>query len=108
MKQYPHAKQIDGLLAMRIDAPIYFANAIPIQEAISEYQRRTLRALTPRGIAQRCIILDISPVTDIEASAVHWLKLRQPLSPAPSQPAQCPMRAPKHCKDQKCASPVPR
>ena len=80
MKQYPDAKQIDGLLVMRIDAPIYFANVIPIREAIAKYQRRTLRHLSPKGIPLRYIILDMSPVTDIDASAVHWLKVRCILS----------------------------
>ncbi|KAK9853863.1 hypothetical protein WJX84_006158 [Apatococcus fuscideae] len=78
VKQYPEAKQIDGLLVMRVDAPIYFANVIPIREAIAKYQRRTLRHITPRGIALRYIILDMSPVTDIDASAVHWLKVNPP------------------------------
>ena len=75
VKQYPEAKQIDGLLVMRIDSPIYFANVIPVREAIAKYQRRTIRALVPRGIALRYIIIDMSPVTDIDASAVHWLKV---------------------------------
>ncbi|KAK9819516.1 hypothetical protein WJX74_003191 [Apatococcus lobatus] len=74
VKQYPEAKQIDGLLVMRIDSPIYFANVIPVREAIAKYQRRTIAALVPRGIALRYIIIDMSPVTDIDASAVHWLK----------------------------------
>ena len=60
---------------MRIDSPIYFANVIPVREAIAKYQRRALRALVPRGIALRYIIIDMSPVTDIDASAVHWLKV---------------------------------
>lgn len=76
MKQYPDAKQIDGMLVMRIDSPIYFANVIPVRNAVAKYQRRTIRALTPRRVSLRYIILDLSPVTDIDASAVHWLKVR--------------------------------
>ncbi len=75
VKQYPEAKQIDGLLVMRIDSPIYFANVIPVREAIAKYQRRAIRSLTPRGVPLRYIIIDMSPVTDIDASAVHWLKV---------------------------------
>ena len=75
VKQYPDARQIDGMLVMRIDAPIYFANVIPVREAIAKYQRRAIRANTPRGVQLRYIIIDMSPVTDIDASAVHWLKV---------------------------------
>ena len=83
VKQYPEAKQIDGLLVMRIDSPIYFANVIPVREAIAKYQRRAIRALVPRGIALRYIIIDMSPVTDIDSSAVHWLKV------CPCGPSSC-------------------
>ncbi len=34
MKQYPEAMQVDGMLMMRIDSPIYFANVAPIREAL--------------------------------------------------------------------------
>ena len=96
------------MLAMRIDAPIYFANVIPIREAIAKYQRRTLRALTPKGIALRYIILDMSPVTDIDASAVHWLKVRRSPSDVPGQPVDelpsgCPGALPRSGMHLSCA-----
>lgn len=34
VKQYPEATQVDGMLLMRIDSPIYFANVATIRDAL--------------------------------------------------------------------------
>ena len=34
MKQYPEAKQLEGILIVRVDAPIYFANVTPLRDAL--------------------------------------------------------------------------
>ena len=34
VKTYREAQQSDGILLVRIDAPIYFANIVPIRDAL--------------------------------------------------------------------------
>lgn len=34
IKQYPEAMEQDGMLLVRIDSPIYFANVAPIQKSL--------------------------------------------------------------------------
>ncbi|KAK9843672.1 hypothetical protein WJX81_001934 [Elliptochloris bilobata] len=74
VKQYPEATEVDGLLLLRIDAPLYFANINPVREALHKYEQRALRDADVRGVPIRFIAIDLSPVTDIDASAVHFLK----------------------------------
>ncbi len=40
MKQYPDAEQVDGILIVRLDAPLYFANTRFIRERLRIYYRR--------------------------------------------------------------------
>ena len=60
---------------LSINSPIYFANVGPVGEALAKHQRRAVASLALRGIALRYIVLDLSPVSDIDASAVHCLKV---------------------------------
>jgi len=34
VNQYPEAEGVDGMLLVRIDSPIYFANVAPIRNAL--------------------------------------------------------------------------
>ncbi|KAK9809119.1 hypothetical protein WJX72_009585 [[Myrmecia] bisecta] len=68
VKQYDEAKEIPGLLLLRIDAPLYFANVLPIRDTLDKYERIALQ----RGPVYY-IIVDLSPVSDIDASALHML-----------------------------------
>lgn len=74
VKQYPEAKQLEGILIVRVDAPIYFANVTPLRDALLKYELRLEKALEARGKRLEFIIMDLSPVTDIDASAVHFLQ----------------------------------
>ena len=76
VKQYPEARSVDGLLLIRIDAPLYFANVNPIKDAIHKYERRAAAEAAKRGKPLQFICIDLSPVTDIDASAVHFLQVR--------------------------------
>lgn len=40
VKQYPEAEQMDGILLVRLDAALYFANVQYIRERIEHYQER--------------------------------------------------------------------
>lgn len=37
VQQYPNAKEVDQLLVIRIDAPLFFANIIYVRDCIAEY-----------------------------------------------------------------------
>jgi MFS superfamily sulfate permease-like transporter len=59
-----------------VDAPLYFANVNPVKEALYKYERRAQEAASTRGgRGPQFIIIDLSPVTDIDASAIHFLKV---------------------------------
>ncbi|KAL3138605.1 hypothetical protein ABBQ32_006371 [Trebouxia sp. C0010 RCD-2024] len=73
VKQYPEAREQEGMLLVRIDSPIYFANVAPIREAFDKYQKRAEAQMAAKGGKLLFIIVDLSPVTDIDASAVHFL-----------------------------------
>ncbi len=75
VKQYPDAKQVDGLLVVRIDAPLFFANVPKVKDDLYDYERRAEAAHKARGTQLKFLIIDLSPVTDIDASAVHWLEV---------------------------------
>ena len=76
VKQYPEAHEVDGLLLLRIDAALYFANVNPVRDALHKYEQRAIRESERRGVPIRFIAIDLSPVTDIDASAVHFLAVR--------------------------------
>ena len=76
VKQYPEARQVDGLLLLRIDAPLFFANVNPVKEALARYETRAQAAAAALGRPLQFIVIDLSPVTDIDASAVHFLTVR--------------------------------
>ena len=40
VKQYPDAEQVDGILIVRLDAPLYFANTRFIRERLRSYYRK--------------------------------------------------------------------
>jgi len=76
VKQYPEAQQVDGLLLLRIDAPLYFANVNPVKDALAKYERRAQEAAQKQGSTLHFIIIDLSPVYDVDASAIHFFKVR--------------------------------
>ena len=67
---YPEATEVDGILMMRIDAPLFFANVESVKLAI----RRFETAYEARGRRFEFVVLDLSPVVDVDASAIHFLK----------------------------------
>lgn len=76
IKQYPEAKQVDGLLIVRIDAPLFFANVPKVKDDLFKYELRAIESHKRRGSKLRYLIVDLSPVTDIDASAIHWFEVR--------------------------------
>lgn len=74
VKQYPDAERYDGLVMVRIDAPIYFANTQNVREKISKYERQAEEQLAERNGSIKYMVLEFSPVSHIDTSALHILE----------------------------------
>ncbi|WKA00846.1 hypothetical protein VitviT2T_019165 [Vitis vinifera] len=76
IQQYPEAYTYHGIVIVRIDAPIYFANISHIKERLQEYEMKN-DGSTRRGPEVESVyfvILEMSPVTYVDSSAVQALK----------------------------------
>jgi sulfate transporter 4 len=77
VKQYPKAECYDGLVLVRIDAPIYFANTQNVREKIRKYEERANEQVAERGGDDgeyvKYVILELSPVSHVDTSALHIL-----------------------------------
>ncbi|KAK6929296.1 STAS domain [Dillenia turbinata] len=76
VRQYPEAYTYHGIVVVRVDAPIYFANISYIKDRLREYEICTEGAVR-RGVEVERIyfvILELAPVTYIDSSAVQALK----------------------------------
>ena len=76
VKQYPEAYTYNGIVIVRIDAPIYFANISYIKDTLREYEVAVDKYTTKGPEVERIsfVILEMSPVTHIDSSAVEALK----------------------------------
>ena len=70
---YPEATEVDGILMMRIDAPLFFANVESVKLAIRKFET----AYEARGRRFEFVVLDLSPCVSMDASAIHWLTVRR-------------------------------
>lgn len=76
VEQYPEAYTYNGIVIVRIDAPIYFANISYIKDRLREYEVN-IEGSTKRGPEVERIyfvIIEMSPVTYIDSSAIQALK----------------------------------
>ncbi|KAM7270075.1 hypothetical protein ACFE04_029289 [Oxalis oulophora] len=75
-KQYPEAYTYHGIVVVRIDAPIYFANISYIKERLQEYEFEVDKSTSRGPEVERIyfVILEMAPVTYIDSSAVQALK----------------------------------
>jgi sulfate transporter 4 len=74
IKQYPSAERYDGIVMVRIDAPIYFANTDNVRSKLQKYERLAEEELAARNAGEvNFIILELSPVTHVDSSALHIL-----------------------------------
>ena len=76
VKQYPETERYDGIVMVRIDAPIYFANSQYVRDKLRKYEVAAERELVERGskIGVKFIILELSPVSHVDTSALHILQ----------------------------------
>jgi len=73
IKQYCDAEVYDGLVIMRIDSPLYFANAQNVREKIRKYRLQAETRLADYNGDVKFLILEMSPVSHIDTSALHQL-----------------------------------
>ena len=66
---YPEAQELEGILMLRIDAPLFFANVQSVKGAVRKYETEAEK----KGKNFEFVILDFSPVTEVDASAIHFL-----------------------------------
>ncbi|KMS95243.1 hypothetical protein BVRB_010680 [Beta vulgaris subsp. vulgaris] len=75
MQQYPEATNIPGILIVRVDSAIYFSNSNYIKERILRWlvdeEEKRKKLYRPRI---QFLIVEMSPVTDIDTSGIHALE----------------------------------
>ncbi len=76
IQRHPEAKQIEGLLLFRWDAPLFFANQ-------GQFRRTLQRHIAQAKRPIRCVVLAAEPITDVDTTAAEmlgeleqWLKER--------------------------------
>jgi len=75
IKQYSEAERYDGIVVVRIDAPLYFANAQNVRDNIRKYRLVAEQELEERNHGTvKYLIIDMSPVSHIDTSALHILE----------------------------------
>ncbi|KAB1217978.1 Sulfate transporter 4.1, chloroplastic [Morella rubra] len=76
VQQYPEAYTYNGIVIVRIDAPVYFANISYIKDRLREYEVDVDRSTSRGPEVERVyfVILEMSPITYIDSSAVQALK----------------------------------
>jgi len=76
IQQYPEAYTYNGIVIVRIDAPIYFANISFIKDRLREYEADVDKSARHGPEVERIhfLILEMSPITYIDSSAVQALK----------------------------------
>lgn len=73
VKQYPNAERYDGIVMVRIDAPIYFANTQNVREKIAKYELQAEQQLAETNGSIKYVVLELSPVSHVDTSALHIL-----------------------------------
>ncbi|KAL3915210.1 MAG: hypothetical protein SGILL_005756 [Bacillariaceae sp.] len=86
IKQYPDVQTYDGIVCIRVDSAIYFANSQHVRDKVQKYYLRAEAGLAAdRGEAVQSlhhdvppkvqfIIMELSPVSHIDTSALHMLQ----------------------------------
>ncbi|CAK7325612.1 unnamed protein product [Dovyalis caffra] len=76
IQQYPESYTYNGIVIVRIDAPIYFANISFIKDRLREYEVDVDKSARRGPEVERIhfVILEMSPITYIDSSAVQALK----------------------------------
>ncbi|KAL7157198.1 hypothetical protein ABFS83_02G061300 [Erythranthe nasuta] len=75
IEQYPEATKISGIMIARVDSAIYFSNSNYIRERILRLLSEEEDRIKEDNQARiRFLIVELSPVTDIDTSGIHALE----------------------------------
>ncbi|KAI3465052.1 hypothetical protein Pfo_021715 [Paulownia fortunei] len=75
IQQYPEATKVPGVLIIRVDSAIYFSNSNYIRERILRWLTDEDEQLKAAGLLKiQFLIVEMSPVTDIDTSGIHALE----------------------------------
>ena len=74
VKQYREAETYDGIVIVRIDGALFFANAQNVRDKVRKYRLQAQQELDERNGTVRFLILEMSPVARIDTSAMHILE----------------------------------
>ncbi|KAI7748550.1 hypothetical protein M8C21_008480 [Ambrosia artemisiifolia] len=76
IQQYPEAYTYNGIVIVRVDSPIYFANTSYIKDRLREYEIAVDQSSKRGPEVERIyfVILEMAPVTYVDSSAVQALK----------------------------------
>ena len=77
IKQYPFAEQFDGIVIVRVDGPIYFANSDHIRNKVVKYETAAaeeLNAAANKSDNVKFLLVDLSSVFDMDSAGIYNLK----------------------------------
>ncbi|KAL8061017.1 hypothetical protein ABFX02_02G061700 [Erythranthe guttata] len=75
IEQYPEATKISGIMIVRVDSAIYFSNSNYIRERILRLLKEEEDRIKEDNRERiRFLIVELSPVTDIDTSGIHALE----------------------------------
>ena len=77
IKQYPEAERYDGIVMVRIDAPLYFANMQNVRDKVRKYRFQAESELHANHSFEghlKYLILELASVSHVDTSALHILK----------------------------------
>ncbi len=71
----PQAKLLPGILVVRVDAPIYFANVTWVKERVESLIEQHDSWSREKGVPLEYVIVDLTPVTHVDATALHTFEV---------------------------------
>eukprot|EP00775_Hariotina_reticulata_P008330 gene8330-8515_t len=75
IQQYPSAEMVPGVLVVRLDAPVYFANVQWMEDKLVQYEADALRFARANGIDKvEYVVLDLTPVPHMDSMGCSFLE----------------------------------
>jgi sulfate transporter 4 len=74
IQMYPEAEEPQGMILVRIDAPIFFANIEGIKDYLIDKLARAKKRHEKMNDQVRYVIIDMSPSPDIDVAGLHMFE----------------------------------
>lgn len=75
VKQYPDSQLTPGILAFRVDAPMYFANVKALEDKIEKAMVKFCAWSSVQGVAKiHFLVIDMTPVHHVDSMGLHFLE----------------------------------